>query len=965
MRMLKFKWMFLSVIALTFIACQEDEKDESEFDSTFKTTGYVEFQSIVNGFVLADGTDIATLIVDDEDSKGVHKVVEHLQNDIEMVTGYRPKKEGMRFSPVKNAVIIGTVGESRLIDQLIATGKLDVTDVRDRWEVSLLQVIDKPLDGIEKALVIAGSDKRGTIFGMFDLSAQMGVSPWYWWADVPVVQQKMVQIRPGRYNLGEPKVKYRGIFINDEEPALGNWTRNTFGGFNADFYAQVYELILRMKGNFLWPAMWGKAHADDDPRNPVLAHEYGIVISYTHHEPMMRAHVEWSRYGGGGPWDYTRNKEKLDQFWQQGVQRNLGYESFVTIGMRGDGDEPMSNDRNIEVLTDIVRNQRRIIEEVTGKSAEKTPQVWALYKEVQEYYDMGMRVPDDIMLLYCDDNWGNVRRMPGDAERARAGGLGMYYHFDYVGGPRSYKWINTNPLPKVWEQNTLTYAYGINEKWVVNVGDIKPMEFPIQFYLDLAWDPDRFKANDIMDYSVAWAKQQFGGYYAKEIADFLNRYGKYNGRRKPEMVDWRTYSVTNYREFERVAAEYNLLADEAAKINELLPANYKSAYFQLVLYPIQAAANLYNLYHATARNHFYARQGRSTANLMADSVAHYFQKDSLLDAHYHFGIADGKWNHMMSQTRIGYTYWNQPPRNAMPRVERINIEGKASPGLYVEGAGEEYDVVVQGLPEFDSFHKQVYFLELFNKGNVPFQYQVEADKPWVMVSSASGEIKDEKRLFITVDWSMVPEGVSEALLRVKAHEKEFRVPLKFWKASSREAGRIKGHIESNGYISIESSNYSRLKQPDEIRWLMIPDIGRTLDGVVAQPYTAAKKEPGTSASIEYDVYFRTAGEVKVYAYFSPTLNFLKGSDGLKYGIGFNNESPQLINAHENDSYRFHEKIIGDKLNMVVSTHTISEPGNHTLKYYYSSPGLVLQKLVIDTGGLQKTYLGPEESAFKK
>ncbi len=961
MKLVIIKWILAVYLVLTFIACKNQEKVGTKFESTFKTTGYVSFQALRNGFVLANSTGMATLIVDENDSKGVHLVAGHLQNDIELVTGNKPAMQGVNFSPVKNAIIIGTIGESRLINELIAKGKINVDDVKGCWEVSLLQVVDKPFDGIERALVIAGSDKRGTIFGMFDLSAQMGVSPWYWWADVPVIKREMITIKPGRYNLGEPRIKYRGIFINDEEPALGNWVRNTFGGFNAGFYAQVYELILRMKGNFLWPAMWGKAHADDDPINPVLAHEYGIVISYTHHEPMMRAHVEWSRYGSG-PWDYTRNKEKLDEFWRQGVERNLGFESFVTIGMRGDGDEPMSNDRNIELLTDIVENQRRIIENVTRKPAAETPQVWALYKEVQEYYDMGMRVPDDIMLLYCEDNWGNVRRVPGDDERARLGGLGLYYHFDYVGGPRSYKWLNTNPLPKIWEQHRLALDYGIDRKWVVNVGDIKPMEFPIQFYLDMAWDPDRFNASNLVDWSLAWAKQQFGEKYAGEIADFMNRYGKINGRRKPEMVDWRTFSVNNYREFERIARDYNQLASEAYKINDLLGDEYKSAYYQLVLYPIAASANLYNLYHATARNHFYAKQGRALTNAMADSVAYYFRKDSILDAHYHFGIANGKWNHMMSQTRIGYTYWNQPPLNRIPPVERTEIYPDSVPGLYVEEAENEYTAGSQGLPVFDSFNRQEYFVELFNKGSLPFSYQVSSDKDWVKVSSVSGQVDDQKRIYVSLDWARVPEGNPDAQVTVIASDSEFNIPVKAWKPSARELAGIRGHVESNGYISIESSSYSRLKKTDDITWLVIPDIGRTLDGVVAQPYTAPTKQPGTSASIEYDVHLKTAGEVKVYAYFSPTLNFLKNSDGLKYGIGFNDETPQLINVHENDGPRFHDMIVGNKINIKVSTHTISESGNHTLRYYYSSPGLVLQKLVIDTGGLKRTYLGPEESA---
>src|SRR4030042_422944 len=373
---------------------------------------------------------------------------------------------------------------------------------------------------------------------------------------------------------GEPAVKYRGIFIHDEAPALSGWVYENYGGFNHQFYTRVFELILRLKANFLWPAMWGRAFYDDDPLNPKLADEYGVVIGTSHHEPMMRAHDEWRRYGSG-PWNYEANENKLKEFWREGIQRMGSYESIVTLALRGDGDEPMSEESNIALLERIVSDQRDILKETTGKNPEEIPQVWALYKEEQEYYDKGMRVPDDVTLLLCDDNWGNIRKLPPQNEKKRTGGYGIYYHFDYVGGPRNYKWLNTNTIPRIWEQMHLAYQYGADKIWIVNVGDIKPMEFPIEFFLDYARNPEAWNAENLDEYTVLWAKQYFGEEFEAEIAEILSKYTKYNSRRKPELLSPETYSLINYREAETVVREYNSLAYEAALIYHQIPEEFR------------------------------------------------------------------------------------------------------------------------------------------------------------------------------------------------------------------------------------------------------------------------------------------------------------------------------------------------------------------------------------------------------
>jgi hypothetical protein len=621
-----------------------------------------------NNFAIVAPNHAATICTDINDAALIQKSAAWLQDDIERVTGKKPGLTNQIPATAKSIIIIGTINQSTLIQQLVQQKKINVASLQNKWEGYFIQTIANPFKGIDQAIVIVGSDRRGAAFGVAELSQQMGVSPWYWWADVPVKKKKELYIQKGWSKTDAPLVKYRGIFINDEAPALSGWSKEKFGGFNHLFYEKVFELILRLKGNYLWPAMWGNAFYDDDSLNIRSADEYGIVIGTSHHEPLMRAHDEWRRYGKG-KWDYDSNEVRLKEFWRGGMQRATN-EKIVSIGMRGDGDAPMSRETATALLERIVKDQRTIIEEVTKKPASETPQLWALYKEVQDYYDKGMRVPDDVTLLLCDDNWGNIRKLPSLTEKPRKGGYGIYYHFDYVGGPRNYKWLNTNPIARVWEQMHLAWEYKARDIWIVNVGDIKPMEFPISFFLDYAWDPTKIKANDLQRYTEQWTTTQFGAKHAKEIADIISKYTKYNGRRKPELLDANTYSLQNYGEAEKVTKDYNDLLTKAEKINNELPADYRDAYFQLVLHPVKACANLQDMYTAVAQNKLFFPQKRVEANEYADKVKELYIKDSLISLEYH-RMANGKWNHMMDQTHIGYTFWQQPPRQKIPEINYV------------------------------------------------------------------------------------------------------------------------------------------------------------------------------------------------------------------------------------------------------------------------------------------------------
>jgi hypothetical protein len=826
------------------------------------------------------------------------------------------------------------------------------------------------MPGVSSALIIAGSDKRGAIYGVYDLSEQIGVSPWYWWADVPVRHQEALFVKPGRYVQGEPAVRYRGIFLNDEAPALSGWTKEKFGGFNSRFYVKVFELILRLKGNYLWPAMWGNAFNEDDPLNPKLADEYGIVMGTSHHEPMLRAQQEWKRHGKG-PWNYATNSEALKAFWTDGIEHNKGFESIITMGMRGDGDLPMvaggDMAANVALLEKIVADQRSIIAQRMNPHLAAVPQLWALYKEVQEYYEKGMRVPVDVTLLWCDDNWGNVRRLPTAEERHRSGGAGIYYHFDYVGGPRNYKWLNTVPITKVWEQMNLAYQYGARRIWIVNVGDLKPMEFPIEFFLNLAWNPLAWPKDRIAEFTRLWAEREFGPAYAADIADILAKYTKYNGRRKPELLDSARYSLVDYQEADRVLAEWRAITEKTERIYGSLPENARDAFFQLVLYPAKASAQVNELYIAAAKNHLYSSQGRALTNDCAAQVRAWFQADADLSAFYNHTMAGGKWNHMMDQTHIGYTYWQQPPVNAMPAVTEIELPAEAKIGVAVEGSRAAWPGAPgePALPVLDAYQRGRRYIDIFNRGRAPFEFSAAASHPWILLSKAQGRIEKEERLSVSVDWSKAPQGSQQGSVRI-AGPGGGPVVVKVELFNPRQPARdsLAGFVESDGYVSIDAEHYTAKNDTPGARWEMIPDYGRTLSSMTVLPMTAASvTPPNGSPSLEYRMYLFHPGKVEVQAILAPTLDFVPGR-GLRFAVSFDDQPPQILDALARNSLKDWEESVKDSVRTVKSTHDVAELGYHVLKFWMVDPGVTLQKLVVDLGGLKPSYLGPPES-FRK
>lgn len=936
---------------------------------------YVVEQATPGAMPLATPKYSASIYVDSGDHAGVQRAAKDLQQDIERVTGKRPKLLSDEQQLSGSVVIVGTVGQSPLLDRLVSEGRLDISNIRERWDAYHVELVSSPFPGVEKAFVIAGANKRGAAYGVYDLSQQIGVSPWYYWADVTPEHKQSLFVAAGTRVQDWPRVKYRGIFLNDEAPALTNWVQANHGNYNHEFYEKIFELMLRLKANYLWPAMWNNAFSDDDPRNMVLADEYGIVMGTSHHEPMMRADKEWNRYGDG-PWEYSTNPKNLYQFWQAGAERNKPYESIYTLGMRGQEDEPMSEGENIELLEKIVADQRKILGDVFGKDAvTEVPQVWALYKEVQGFYERGMRVPDDVILLWSDDNWGNIRRLPTPAERERSGGAGVYYHFDYVGGPRSYRWINTVPIAKIWEQMNLAYQFDANKIWITNVGDLKPMEFPTEFFLSMAWDPERWPKERLQEFGRLWAQREFGPQYADEIEALITSYTRHNGRRKPELMAPDVYSLLHYHEAERIEYEVTTMVERAEALYQKMPASKKDAFFQLVLHPVKATANITHLYIATGRNRLYANQGRATADKFRQQAKHYFKLDAQLKEQYH-SINDGKWRHFMDQSHIGYTNWQNPEGDQLPVLYEYVPGDYAEMGIAVEGEAAGWPAAVSGewphtgahKLSFDANGQAVRLLTLYNRGTLPYAFTAKPSEPWIKLSSDAGEVKDEYKVQVSVDWKKLPEGQSQAMITLRGTGwQSAKIAVQAFKPAAKLQKQARGFLEADGYVAIEAASFTANKKRRGFEWQEIPSFGRT--GSAMSPFPISDEsieKPKNAPFMEYDVTFFSTGEFELQTILAPSLPFVPGR-GLRYAVAIGNEKPQIVDflAGFDGTDEQWEEAVKQGVRIGRSRHKVTRPGPTKVRLYMVDTGVTVQKLVIDTGGLKPSYLGPPQSTFKE
>ncbi|KAG8724792.1 hypothetical protein FRC09_014214 [Ceratobasidium sp. 395] len=973
------------------------------------TGNCVSFDKKAGGFEIT-ATGSGQVLVAPDEWPGVVRAAKDFAKDLSTVTGkslFVTNATASTAPQGKTPIIVGTLGHSALISAIVSSTKLDVSSISGKWETFIAQQVSNPMPGVSSAYVIIGSDKRGTIYGLYELSEQSGVSPWYWWADVPILKHPAVYFT-GNCSHGEPTVKYRGIFINDEQPAIQSWaqekyTNGTGPPFNRFFYANVFELLLRLRANYLWPAMWSGMFYVDDQENAALADYYGIVMGTSHQEPMARASPNEWNLKPRGAWNFTSNAQSVTKYWTEGIQRAAPYETIFTLGMRGEGDMPLEESTNVKNLETIVDAQRNILAQVYNKSDATTiPQMWCLYQEVQAYYEDGMRVPDDVILLWADDNWGNIRRYPLENERNRTGGAGVYYHFDLVGPPRSYKWIQTTQLEKVHEQMTLASDRGANSIWIVNVGDLKPYEMvsvphvpsapahlrgqAIEFFIALGRDVNRWRdttsgADSVQTYVTQWATREFNlPSKSDEIAQLVRNMTMFNARRKHELLTGTTYSLVNYHEAENIVAAWNDMVSRSQAIYNSLPADTKPAYFQLVHHPIQASSVVQNLYYAVGRNNLFASQARLSTNVLADQAEQLFESDYDLEAQYN-GLLGGKWDHFMDQTHLGYYYWQQPMTNTMPGVNRVAAKKQALAGpmrITIEG----YNCPPPALPPLDPYTPgKIRYIDISAGGPNTFSWTASSNASWLTLSPASGSIsasKPETRMTVSVDWSKLGSTTGYAAITIKsAASKQVgsgtSVTVNLAALGRSPASGFKGFVEGDGGVSIEAVHPSRNSSVNGVAWHVLPGLGKTNGAVTPYPALGNGGNPfsaGSGPELEYDFYTFTApasGNVSLTSYISPAFNGNGNNRRVAFAVQIDSEAPQSIYYSPITSSRSTpagwDGSDGWVANSVIKVKTshVAKPGAHTLKIWMLEPAVVLQKFVIDTGGVRSSYLGPPES----
>lgn len=958
----------------------------------------IENQPYKDKFVLSTADQAVTVYIDEKgsDYDGMSLVAESFAGDMALVSeaGASPNIVTKQSDIQGSAIIAGSIGNNDVIDSLIAENKVDVSDLQGKWETYKIQVVDNPLDQVEKAVVVVGSDKRGAIYGLYHISELMGVSPWVYWGDaVPETKEEIV-LEDKELNITskEPSVKYRGIFLNDEAPSLTGWVKNKFGNYNEEFYKHVYELILRCKGNYLWPAMWSNSFSDDGKETPIanaeLADKYGIVMGTSHHEPLCRAGVEWQRtykdYGTSNVWDFNENGEAITKFWKAGVERNRAFENVYTLGMRGEADSSLGGTvaENIQLLKDVITTQKDILAENDRSDA---PQVLTVYKEVEQFWHgdgetEGLKkwnALDDVTIMLCDDNFGNMRTLPMTKEEMeRKGGWGMYYHFDYHGGPTSYEWVNSTELTKVWEQMTMAYEHGIDDIWIVNVGDLKPMEMNISYFLDMAYDYDTWGAgglNQTETYRKQWVKQQFGSALndeqVSEIDSILKDYTWLNGACKPEVLNSGTYHVTNYNEAMEVLGRIERMIRKADQYKEVIPERLQAAYFELVYFPAVASANVAKMQIYAGLNTYYYDQGSTLANLYASLLEQAIQTDQDLEHTYNSDMpgVGNKWESMMSSPHVGFVTWNSngwsypeakwfsPPETSLMLV---NVQNQAQ--AVTKGAVR--------LDDFTNTGQESYTVTISNGGGKAFSYQATPSDDWIRVSKHAGRVMMQDTLEVSVDWSKVSENKSGTVTLEGAEGSvTLNVNAAVYDTSSLDE---KTYVYANGYASMLAGQFTGSGAGvDGTECKTIEDYGKMGEAVRAFPSTSSyAANPEDAPYVEYKVQIPAEGDYKLTAYTAPSNNIDRDDVSIRYGLSVNGAAVSVVNTINSSNFvpgaysgtwTTDVKMNGRRTESDV--HLSS--GVNTIRVYAVDPTFVLQKLVVSEASVKTSHFGPGESYY--
>ncbi len=948
-------------------------------------------------FTLASPRQTAAILYDASDAAVVKRAAELFAADVEAVTGRRPQVTSAT-GETGPAVIVGTVGGSALIRRLSEAGKIDTAPLEGAWERYLIQTVANPLPGIRKALVIAGSDRRGAAYGLFTLSELIGVSPWYWWADVPVKKHAALHVdAPPTYSQ-TPSVRYRGIFLNDEDWGLTPWASQTFeperGNIGPRTYAKVCELLLRLKANYLAPAMHPVSTSFNQiPENKLVADTFAIVMGSTHCEPLLlNTANEWDTKTMG-PWNYDKNKEGINRVLTQRVRENSPYENVYTLALRGLHDGAMSTTlpmhEKVRMLQQALLDQRRILAENIDRPVETVPQAFTPYKEVLEIYSNGLELPDDITIVWPDDNYGYMKRLSGVREQRRTGRSGVYYHVSYLGVPHSYLWFSTTPPSLMYEELRKAYDTTADRLWLVNCGDLKGSEMQVSLFLDMAWDIGRFTADNVVSYPARWLAGIFGEAYYDRLEAMTREHLRLAFPRKPEYMGWgyhwnrfdhnceqltdTDFSFTNYDEAQRRLEAYRQLGARAEALLHEIGDEARPAFYQLVYYPLRGAELMNRMTLGGQRNRWYARQGRAATNAVRDEVQRCYDSLQVITRGYN-SLLGGKWNHMMSM-RQNYdgvsAYFN------LPHLATHDAAG--APRLALQVAGEDVTGAraFHALPAFDNYLRRTYPVEIYNRGGGTLAWTAHASEPWVVLSKSAGKTADEERITVGIDWEKAPSGNAvPAQIVFRAGEQSEKVLVSLFNPTAPSRAELRGiYVENNGCVSIPAAGCHRVRENDRIKITAVEDLG--IEGPALQlgdptaPLQIFRSRDVPCA--EYDFYAFDAGSVDVYTYVLPTFPLHADRD-FRIGENTNTDTKYSVqiddgalatpsSSHVEYSQVWFESVLR---NCAVNKSTlhIDKPGRHTLRIRVGDPGIVLQKIVLDFGGMKRSYLGPQSTLIE-
>lgn len=948
-------------------------------------------------FTLASPRQTAAILYDASDAAVVKRAAELFAADVEAVTGRRPQVTSAT-GETGPAVIVGTVGGSALIRRLSEAGKIDTAPLEGAWERYLIQTVANPLPGIRKALVIAGSDRRGAAYGLFTLSELIGVSPWYWWADVPVKKHAALHVdAPPTYSQ-TPSVRYRGIFLNDEDWGLTPWASQTFeperGNIGPRTYAKVCELLLRLKANYLAPAMHPVSTSFNQiPENKLVADTFAIVMGSTHCEPLLlNTASEWDTQTMG-PWNYDKNKEGINRVLTQRVRENSPYENVYTLALRGLHDGAMSTTlpmhEKVRMLQQALLDQRQILAENIDRPVETVPQAFTPYKEVLEIYSNGLELPDDVTIVWPDDNYGYMKRLSGVREQRRTGRSGVYYHVSYLGVPHSYLWFSTTPPSLMYEELRKAYDTTADRLWLVNCGDLKGSEMQVSLFLDMAWDIGRFTADNVVTYPARWLAGIFGEAYYDRLEAMTREHLRLAFPRKPEYMGWgyhwnrfdhnceqltdTDFSFTNYDEAQRRLEAYRQLGARAEALLHEIGDEARPAFYQLVYYPLRGAELMNRMTLGGQRNRWYARQGRAATNAVRDEVQRCYDSLQVITRGYN-SLLGGKWNHMMSM-RQNYdgvsSYFN------LPHLATHDAAG--APRLALQVAGEDVTGAraFHALPAFDNYLRRTYPVEIYNRGGGTLAWTAHASEPWVVLSKSAGKTADEERITVGIDWEKAPSGNAvPAQIVFRAGEQSEKVLVSLFNPTAPSRAELRGiYVENNGCVSIPAAGCHRVRENDRIKITAVEDLG--IEGPALQlgdptaPLQIFRSRDVPCA--EYDFYAFDAGSVDVYTYVLPTFPLHADRD-FRIGENTNTDTKYSVqiddgalatpsSSHVEYSQVWFESVLR---NCAVNKSTlhIDKPGRHTLRIRVGDPGIVLQKIVLDFGGMKRSYLGPQSTLIE-